>query len=682
MEIIVSLIIAISQSILLYGKQLGISMIIFTLISIGSILFVLYKREKIVNLKATILILPILLLSATYMIFSSETFNFTNILVIITLTTMMLITATVKKDYIKQYLRSIFRLIHRTLKNIDSSMKLTGKTSKEKIKINSKINVNKIISSLIIVTVVVGIVIILLASADSIFASIFSGIENMLKNINIPNLIVRIAICIVVYFIVLSLILALQTKEEENSKEIIKKTPKDKFTIKMLLVALNIVYLVFCYIQITSLFIKSNLAGTFNYAEYARTGFFQLMFVSFINFAIILISNRNNETRDKFIKILNSFLIVFTIIIVISSIFRMYMYESAYGLTYLRIFVYIILATELIVFIPTTIYVYNSKFDLLKWGGAIGIFVYVVINFANLENIIINRNLSKVNSNVDIDYNYICKIATAGSYDKLEALEDKMLKDANIDLDQLKTVLEDETDINVYKNVVKIMEAKARILKDIEINDWQEFNISKYKVIKKYEDVSSEISKLNSNISKINNLTRKNKRTSTPTKTDYKYNQMVNDTEGYLVYELEHVSGDAVWKIEKTVDGGASYTDITTINVKTPSKIEFFENGLGFLMVPDSVYCAKSDLYITTNSGKTFSKLSFSVGKFSISNPNGKKWEDCYDYFFLPTREKDGTLVVLVSGGYEGGYNAGKTRAKYMSIDNGRTWNFVSEVYK
>ena len=36
----------------------------------------------------------------------------------------------------------------------------------------------------------------------------------------------------------------------------------------------------------------------------------------------------------------------------------------------------------------------------------------------------------------------------------------------------------------------------------------------------------------------------------------------------------------------------------------------------------------------------------------------------------------------MVSGGYEGGYNEGKTRAKYMSIDNGRTWNFVGEVYK
>ncbi len=681
MEIIGSLIIAISQSILLYGKQLGISMLILMLISISTILIILYKREKIVNLKATILTIPIILLSSTYMIFSSTTFNFTNILVIIALTLIMLITATIKKDYIKQYLHSLLKLIHKTLKNIDSSMKLTNKTSKEKIKKNSKIDMNKIIKSLIIVTIVVGIVIILLASADRIFASIFSGIVDMFININIPRLIARIAICIAVYFIILSMLLALQTKDEESSKEIAKKKQKDKFTIKMLLVALNIVYLVFCYIQITSLFINMNSEGSFNYAQYARTGFFQLMFVSFINFAIILISNKNNENRDKFLKVANSFLSVFTIIIVISSIFRMYMYESVYGLTYLRIFVYIILATELLIFIPTTIYIYNSKFDLLKWGGIIATCVYVIINFVNLENIIINRNLNKLDSNVNIDYYYISYIATSNSYDKLEELQNKLLSDANIDLNNLKD-LTDKTKIDTCNDVLHIMQARVRILEDIEKMSWQEFNISKYKVIKKYDNIDSEISELKSDISNVQNTIKRLRNNRDLTKLDYKYKEMVSDTEGYIVYEVDRAVGDAVWKIEKTYNGGESYSSIRTINVKTPSEIEFFENGLGFLMIPDTIYCAQSDLYITTNSGRTFTKLTFPVGKFSLSNPNGKKWEDCYDYFFLPTREKDGTLTVLVSGGYEGGYNEGKTRAKYMSIDNGKTWNFVGEVYK
>lgn len=60
----------------------------------------------------------------------------------------------------------------------------------------------------------------------------------------------------------------------------------------------------------------------------------------------------------------------------------------------------------------------------------------------------------------------------------------------------------------------------------------------------------------------------------------------------------------------------------------------------------------------------------------------GKEWKNCYDYFYLPTQEDDGTLTVLVSGGYEGGYNQGQTRAKYISKDKGYTWEFVEEVWK
>ena len=73
---------------------------------------------------------------------------------------------------------------------------------------------------------------------------------------------------------------------------------------------------------------------------------------------------------------------------------------------------------------------------------------------------------------------------------------------------------------------------------------------------------------------------------------------------------------------------------------------------------------------------------SFQNGNFTVSNSNGEKWQDCYDYFYLPTKDEIGTLTVLASGGYNGGYNQGRTRAKYISKDNGYTWQFVEEILK
>ena len=272
---------------------------------------------------------------------------------------------------------------------------------------------------------------------------------------------------VMVYFLFLSFILKVQDKfeEDEYRREV---EVKDTFTIKMLLATLNIVYLVFCFIQIQSLFAKINIQNSFDYANYARSGFFQLMFVSFINLAVILISNRYNAKKEKNIKILNLMLVVFTIIIAISSMYRMHMYEMEYGLTYLRMFVYIILITEIIAFIPIVKYILDDKFDFMKWCFGICIGAYCVANLMNIENIIVSRNLTR-ESIRSIDYNYLSNIASEDSY---IILEDK-LQDQNIDLKE-ETAIENIL-INIKKNEKTL--------------SWQEFNISKMRIQKRRTNI-------------------------------------------------------------------------------------------------------------------------------------------------------------------------------------------------
>ena len=61
------------------------------------------------------------------------------------------------------------------------------------------------------------------------------------------------------------------------------------------------------------------------------------MMVSLINFGILKIGKV--EQKEKLNTILKITMIVFTLVIIISAIFRMYLYEQAYGYTYLRLFV-------------------------------------------------------------------------------------------------------------------------------------------------------------------------------------------------------------------------------------------------------------------------------------------------------------------------------------------------------
>lgn len=664
MEIIGSIGVAISQSILFYGKEIGISMIIFEIILNGILLYIMNRKNKIINKNGLLLLMPIILLSSTYFIFASKVFYILNIFIIMVLNILMFAITTNKKGYFSKHLYRAFRISADTLETVNEVIDYTKESLESHIKDNSqirKVDIKKLTTSILIVLAVVGVVIILLASADSIFAEMFSGIGNIITNLNVPNtinIIIRLAIIVAVYFLILSFILKLQNQKHKELKQLKNIGDKYDFTLKLLLIALNLVYVVFCYIQISSLFAKMNV--NIDYATYARTGFFQLMFVSFINFAIILISNKFNSNKEKIIKVLNIFLVIFTIIIILSSMFRMYMYETEYGLTYLRTFVYIILLTELAIFVPTTIYILNEKFDFIKTAFIIILSVYCLINFANIEKIIISKNINRTNTNIPTDYDYILKIATEDSYELIE--------------EKLKGSQEPSEKVELTQILLHIANNKKEM-------KWQEFNVSRCNINNKNinkEELRKQIEKEKNNIREAEKA--KEQRKSKPE--NYVYSECINEDEEYIVEVIDRVMGDALWGITKITEKGTKFTAINQITVTTPSEIKFFENGLGFIEKPDNVYCAKADLLVTFDSGKTFTKINFPKGEFTLSNSGGEEWQNCYDYFYLPTKQSDGTLVVLASGGYEGGYNYGLTRAKYESKDNGHTWQFVGEIFK
>ncbi len=670
MEIISSIFLAIFQSILFYGKEIGISMLLFSVIGNVIIYYILKKNKKIKNKNGFILIIPIILLSSTYFIFANRIFYILNILIIILLNLLMYGIVINPKNYLKNYFLNSIELLKSTITGFHDGVEYTKKEAKQHIKTNEKLNkdnIKKVAISLLIVFAVVGIVILLLVSADSIFANIFENIGSIFNYINISStfsMIIRIALVIIAYFLFLSFILKLKQNYNIETKEIKNSNNKYAFTIKLLLIALNIVYLVFCFIQVESLFAKINTAE-FSYANYARTGFFQLMIVSLINFVVILLSNKFNENKEKSIKILNLFLVIFTVIIALSSMYRMYMYQMEFGLTYLRMFVYIILITELLTFIPIVIYIFNEKFDFLKWSGIIWICIYCIINYMNIEKIIINYNISNTNSDRSIDYEYISEIASEDSFGILE----EKLEDNNISSSDRLEITRKVLNLGIDSKEVK----------------WQEFNISKWKVREKNIDTQ----KLFNEVIELENKAYEEELERDIAKSkldksddDYVYKKEINKDEIYIVDVKSYATGVELWSIGKITDNGTKYTEINEIDLPPTSKIEFFENGLGFLERADSIYCASSDLLITHDSGKTFEVIDFPEGEFTLSDPEGEEWDNCYDYYYLPTRESDGTLTVLVSGGYEGGYNGGKTRAKYISKDNGKTWKFVSEVWK
>ena len=482
-----ALIFAIWLVILFFGKSIGLSMLLFLIPFSYFFVYILEKNNKIKNSKAKFLLIPILLLSSTYFIYDNSFFNSINLIIIPILFCFMILgligeNFEIEVDTIGKILGSFFNPLsfigESTIKFVDSI--------KEKLKINIKSNneekMKRIFKAVLITIPIVLVIIILLSTADEVFANIFKGIFNrminLLNSINISTSFVKTICIIISFFYFIGLFYYICFKYEViNEKDNKSKKINDNFTIKMILISLNLIYLVFCYIQIKSLFMRNT---TLNYADSARQGFFQLMIVSIINLVTILIAkkreNKDETKTNRFINYMSLIMIAFTFIIVISASIRMYFYESAYGYTLLRLLVYCALFTESILFIPTIIYILDKKINLPKMYFAIVLVIYVCMNLANFDNIIAKRNVNRYieTGKIDLYYlknetatdaiNQIFKIMETGSdVDNVKAETSKYLKETFNDIN------EENMDFRDF-NISKIF-AKKLIGKELQLND-------------------------------------------------------------------------------------------------------------------------------------------------------------------------------------------------------------------
>lgn len=466
------LLIAIWNSILFYGKEFGVSVLLFIVPLLTFIYFVLKQNNKIKNKYGLLFMIPIILLSTTYLVFNNSFFRFLNMPIIVILFTLIYI-YTIKPTFnisvlateaitiLVEPLTKFSQIYNLSIFNITKSTKINGKTKST-------------IKSILIILPIVLFIIVLLSSADAIFANLFSFIFEFLSKFSIPEaikIILTRSIPIIILFFYIGGTLNLLIYNYENIA-IISSTSKMKIeanTIKILLTILNIIYIIFDIIQIKSL-ILHQISMDITYAEYAREGFFQLMFVSVINLAIILISKffeyKYEEKDNKYINIMSLIMTGLTFVIIISSFLRMNMYENEYGYTLLRLLVYITLITESILLIPTIKYILDTKFNIVKYYLIIIISVYTLINFINVDYLIANRNIKRYYETEKIDIDYLMNNNTDNVrllIDLYHHTNDPYLKDSLLS----------------YFSYL-----------DTEIDGFQEFNISKYIASKKVESLA------------------------------------------------------------------------------------------------------------------------------------------------------------------------------------------------
>ncbi len=249
--------------------------------------------------------------------------------------------------------------------------------------------------AVLIAVPVVAVVLWLLMSADAVFGSLFARFDlsdlpedAFMRPLRV--LILALFLCSALYYI-----------REEPSKAAPERPDKPRSPALFLpvTVLLDIVYIIFCYVQIKYLFGGSEEASmSGGWAEYARSGFFQLVVITFINLGLFLLGadeKRFAGTAGKVLRGAFGLLLALTAVILVSAFWRMRLYIHAFGMSVLRLLTLWAMAVVLFGLLAAAWKLARPKFGFFRAAGGFALALWCLMNLAGPARMIANYNVDR-----------------------------------------------------------------------------------------------------------------------------------------------------------------------------------------------------------------------------------------------------------------------------------------------
>jgi Domain of unknown function (DUF4173) len=155
------------------------------------------------------------------------------------------------------------------------------------------------------------------------------------------------------------------------------------------------------------------------YADYARSGFFQLLWVAGITAVVLILFSRitglTDRTTKRAFEVLAQIAIALTLLIVVVAFQRLSLYEDAYGFTMLRLYSDIFAVWIAVVFLLLAADL-AGLFQRRRWFvGAMSISamaVLLALNVLNPEAIVVALNVDHAQSTHKIDAQYFAELSS------------------------------------------------------------------------------------------------------------------------------------------------------------------------------------------------------------------------------------------------------------------------------
>ncbi|HEX2945326.1 MAG TPA: DUF4173 domain-containing protein [Clostridia bacterium] len=461
---------------LFIGKYPGISIPIFV-IAFYALLFgytrtVISKDAKF----GWFLSIPVFLLSLTYAIYGNEVLMVLDMLALPVLILLQTILITGVNTFEWHSPGIIIDLIYgmsaRCLMHIAKPVKLLASVFKKKSGSKGANSTGlKVLTGLAISVPLLVILLTLLSSADMVFGKLVDTLPNLFENINLGDIIGKTIAALVIFFLSFSYLWSLGHSDRISDNAlngIVPKTPEqrrrwDPVTVITVTITVDILYVIFVVIQFAYLFGSFGLPDGFTYAEYARSGFFELILVSLLNIALLALTltytKLGSPAANIAFKVLNSIMIGCTVIMLLSAHYRMSLYEEAYGFTFMRIMTHAFMVLLLVLFVITLARVWYDRLPLLKPYIIAALIAFTAVNYINVDEMIAKNNIKRYYTTGEIDMYYFHSLSCSVVDDLM-----KLAKDKN-----------SEVSDRAVEMLGQRKDAVSRLNKN-----WQSFNLTNY----------------------------------------------------------------------------------------------------------------------------------------------------------------------------------------------------------
>ena len=163
------------------------------------------------------------------------------------------------------------------------------------------------------------------------------------------------------------------------------------------------------------------------YAEYARSGFFELVSVAALVLPLLLFAHwllpKEKPREERIFRVLAGVMIVLLAVIMVSALRRMSIYQREYGLTELRVYTTAFMGWLALVFGWFSLTVLRGMRERFAFGAvATGFSIIIGLMVVNPDRLIVVRNVQHASRGRQFDSNYISLLSADAVPEVIDSL--------------------------------------------------------------------------------------------------------------------------------------------------------------------------------------------------------------------------------------------------------------------